>query len=174
MAIPLLQNNARGLNLGLAVIAFAGLGGALWLQHGMGQDPCPLCILQRYVWLKLGVFFAIAACFPRSRKVFGWMLGFATITGLFGVAVAVRQWWVLNYPSATQCGRDAVEAFVNDLPMAHWLPSVFESRGFCTDVFPPMLGLSLPTWSLLGLLAYTLIAALLWWGAMPRQRSRFA
>lgn len=174
MAIPFLQHNARPLNILLAITAFASLGAALYLQHGLGQDPCPLCIVQRYAWIKLGALFAIAACFPRVRWVFGWSMGFAVMMATVGVAAAIKQLWGLAHPTNVQCGRDALETFLNSLPQAQLFPDVFQSRGFCSDVFPPILGLSLPTWSLIGLSAYLLIALALWVFGMPRKPSRFA
>jgi disulfide bond formation protein DsbB len=44
-----------------------------------------------------------------------------------------------------------LESKLNGLIFARWLPEVFEASGFCFDKYQPILGLDLPTWSLLGL-----------------------
>ncbi len=37
------------------------MGWALWLQYGLGLDPCPLCVFQRIALIATGVVFLIAA-----------------------------------------------------------------------------------------------------------------
>ena len=43
----------------LFLLAFLGclalLGGALYLEHGVGLDPCPLCIVQRIFVILFGL-----------------------------------------------------------------------------------------------------------------------
>ena len=38
------------------------------------------------------------------------------------------------------------------LPPANWLPQVFKVAGLCETPYPPLLGLTLPQWSLVGFL----------------------
>ena len=40
----------------LAVISLGLVGGALYLQFVKGEDPCPLCIIQRYFFVLIAVF----------------------------------------------------------------------------------------------------------------------
>ena len=40
----------------LAVISLGLVGGALYLQFVKGEDPCPLCIIQRYFFVMISVF----------------------------------------------------------------------------------------------------------------------
>lgn len=52
--------NRRTVNL-LGFAICAGLMGyALYLQHYVGLDPCPLCVLQRMAVIGLGVLFLLA------------------------------------------------------------------------------------------------------------------
>ena len=37
------------------------MGYALYAQHGLGLEPCPLCIFQRVGVIALGVVFLVAA-----------------------------------------------------------------------------------------------------------------
>ncbi len=46
------------------------------------------------------------------------------------------------------CGFDALQPVVDSLPPAHWLPGVFKVAGLCETAYPPILGLTLPMWSL--------------------------
>ena len=45
---------------GVGIIA-ALMGYALYAQHIMGLEACPLCIIQRMIIITLGLVFAVAA-----------------------------------------------------------------------------------------------------------------
>ena len=54
----------------LGLVCLGLLGGALYLQYVKHEDPCTLCIIQRYLFL------AIAICaFAGAAAVFGLMAG---------------------------------------------------------------------------------------------------
>src|SRR5260364_362002 len=46
----------------------------------------------------------------------------------------------------------SLRPIVDHFPLAHLWPSAFKVAGFCETVYPPILGLSLPAWSLVALL----------------------
>lgn len=126
------------------------VGVALYMQHNKGLQPCTMCIIQRYafVWIGLCALFALFMPFRMARVLFS----LAGIIGAIGGAVAaVRNLWVMSHPDVL-CGRDPIELFLNGLPTAQWFPKVFMSLGLCSDPIPPLLGLALPGWSLLGLI----------------------
>lgn len=135
------------LRLGSLLIALGGICTALYLQHYYAYTPCALCILQRYIYL--GVLLALlTSLFP---KCYTFMLKIIVMPlSLIGIGIASYHIWVLHHPAVT-CGRDILESKLNGLIFARWLPEVFEASGFCFDKYQPILGLDLPTWSLLGL-----------------------
>lgn len=148
----------RLLLLLLACTSTAIVGAALTLQHYERLAPCPLCILQRYGFLWMGLFaFVAAALGPGSGARV--MAGVGALGGFAGFAVAVKHVWVLYHP-AISCGIDPVENFVNALPMAHWLPSVFYANGDCSAELPDILGLQIPVWSMLWLFTLATCLAL--------------
>ena len=60
-----------------ALVCAALMGWALWLQYGLGLDPCPLCIFQRVAVIATGIVFLIAAIHnPRG----GWPAVYAFFT----------------------------------------------------------------------------------------------
>ena len=123
---------------------------ALYMQHGKGLQPCTMCIIQRYafIWIGLCALFALVLPFRPTRI----LLSVMGIIGAVGGAVAAgRNLWVMYHPEIL-CGRDPVELFLNGLPTAQWLPKVFMALGLCSDPIPPLFGLALPTWSLIGLI----------------------
>jgi disulfide bond formation protein DsbB len=52
---------ARSAYAAIAVVSFGLISVGLVLQHGMDLQPCPLCILQRFAYLAVGLFAATAA-----------------------------------------------------------------------------------------------------------------
>lgn len=136
------------LHLSSLLIIAGGVGIALYLQHyyAIAYSPCALCILQRYVYF--GIFFALL--FALIPKSYSFVLKFIVIPlSLVGAGLAAYHIWILNHPSVT-CGREMLEEELNSLALAQWLPQVFEASGFCFEKKQPILGLSLPVWSLLG------------------------
>ena len=150
-------------NLLVVLGATVALTAALYMQHVKGLQPCTMCIIQRYAFLVVGLAAILALVVP--FRAIRW---FSVPIGLLGAAVgiiaAIRNLWVLSHPEIL-CGRDPIELFLNGLPTAHWFPKVFVALGLCSDPIPPLLGLPLPVWSLIGL---ALLAALLLWSLRRR------
>ncbi len=141
----------------LAVVSLALIGGALYLQVFQHEDPCPLCILQRYAYLLIAVF-ALAGAAARGWRGVRIAEVLILLASLGGLVTAARHVWVQAKP-AFGCGFDALEPVVDSLPLAKILPSVFKVSGLCETLYPPIFGLLLPQWALLGfVLIFVLIA----------------
>lgn len=145
---------SRGLYAGVLLLSIVALGVAYYLQTYQSLQPCPLCILQRFGFIWLGLWAFLGLMFGRLGRV-GHLL--AGLGGLAAVAVAGYHNWVLMNPSVSCVFDDPHQNFVNSLPTAHWLPSFFQASGSCSAELPPILGLSIPMWSLIGLTILTLV-----------------
>lgn len=138
--------------------AIAALGVALFMQHGQGLQPCTLCIIQRYAFIWVGLCALLAMMMPfRLGRLLASIAGMLGALG--GIAAAIRNLWVMAHPEIL-CGRDPVEIFLNGLPPARWLPEVFVASGLCSSPIPPLFGLALPAWSLIGLLSLAVLLLL--------------
>ena len=130
----------------LAFVCLALVGGALYLQFYQGEDPCPLCIIQRY-------FFVLIADVRVSRRRAARLARRAVLevlvalSALGGIVAAARHVYIQAHPGFS-CGFDTLQPIVDSLPPARWLPQVFKVAGLCETPYPPILGLSLPQWSL--------------------------
>ncbi|MGI4812680.1 MAG: disulfide bond formation protein B [Janthinobacterium lividum] len=140
----------RALLVLLAILSLALVAGALYLQYFRGEDPCPLCILQRYGYI-LAAIFALAGAVTRRRGPLGLAKGLVVLAGIGGAIAAGRHLYVLSRPMFS-CGFDVLQPIVDGLPPAKILPGVFKVAGLCETPYPPLLGLSLPAWSLIGFL----------------------
>lgn len=145
----------------IALVSFALLGYALYLQHVEQLQPCPLCVLQRFAFLGIGLFSLMAALGSATRSLWH---GLGMLSGIGGIAVAGYHVWLLFNPKMT-CGIDPMQNWINDLPTARVLPQVFKSDGLCSLPLPPIFGISIPGWSLIWLVVLTLMLI----GAMVRR-----
>ena len=130
-------------------LACAGLiGFALYLQHSLGLEPCPMCILQRYAFIVVGVI-ALAAAIHNpallGRRIYSALLAIMAATG---GGVAIRHVNLEhNPPKIFDCGAD-VGFVLESFPLTEALPMIFRGTGDCTKVPWRFLSLSIAEWSL--------------------------
>lgn len=138
---------------------------ALFVQYGLQEEPCPLCILQRVAVITTGLFFLLAwAINPSSqalRRVFGALIVLAAVAGM---GVAARHIYVINAPagSVAECGA-SLDYMMDVLPWHEVLGKVLSGSGECAKVSWRFLGLSMPTWVLANLLGLAGIGILANW-----------
>lgn len=136
--------HTRSLLLSIAIGAFGLIAVALYLQHGLDMLPCPLCVIQRYLFIAVGVL-ALIGAYTSKPKLFA---GLGLLAALGGAATAGKHLWVLAHPGLS-CGIDPMETFLNKIPTATYLPFLFQADGLCEDALAPWFGLSIPQWSFL-------------------------
>ena len=137
------------------------IGFAFYLQHYQDVLPCPLCVVQRYAYIAIAVFCLFGRYTPFIRRA----SFFSLLIAVGGAFAASMQLWAMKNPSV-QCGRDPLEATMNSLLPARWLPSVFKSEGYCGEVLDRILGLTPPEWSL----AWFMLFAFIFFIIMLRRR----
>ena len=125
-----------------ACVAMLAFG--LYLQHVVGLEPCPMCIVQRYALVLVAVFTGLA----RSSK--GWWMSFGVLALLmsgFGVFVAARQSWLQWYPPEfATCGRDFY-GMIEHYSFSRSIPMIFQGSGDCAAIDWTFLGGSIANWS---------------------------
>ncbi|MEX3629016.1 MAG: disulfide bond formation protein B [Burkholderia sp.] len=162
-----LRRERRLLTL-LGVVCVALLAGALYLQFVKGEDPCPLCIIQRY-FFALIVIFSFLGTGLRSWRSLAVIELLIVIAALAGAGTALHHLQIQLHPGF-RCGFDTLQPIVDSLPPAHWLPSVFKVVGLCETAYPPILGILLPGWAAIGFVVILLAVA----GSLVRNRRRIA
>ena len=144
--------NKRLLNLA-GFLACAGMMGfALYAQHVLLLDPCPLCVFQRIATIALGLVFLAAAIHNPGQlgsRVYGALV---FVTAGFGVAVATWHVRLQNMPAdeVPGCG-PGFEYIMDNFALFDALSMIFKGSGECADVVWRMLGLSMPSWVIIGL-----------------------
>lgn len=133
------------------------LGFGLYLQHGVGLEPCPMCIVQRYALVLIAILSGLtAATGIKSIQLGGAVL--ILVTSGFGAFVAARQSWLQWYPpEVVSCGRDFY-GMIETFPLQRAVPMIFKGGGDCTRVDWTFLGGSIANWSFVCFVAIALIS----------------
>jgi disulfide bond formation protein DsbB len=174
MLTDLLQS-ARKEPVSFAALAVAGLGGATILgawsfQYGLGLQPCPLCLEQRYAYyfaIPLALMVALGVSVGASRKVLIAALAVIAVGMLWNAGLGAYhagvEWKFWAGPQ--DCG-----GALSDLGTAGGLLKRLESIRVvrCDEIPWSFLGLSLAGYNVLISLALAAIAA---WGALAAYRT---
>ena len=135
-------------------------GVALYMQHVMHLEPCPLCAVQRVFVIVLALVMASAAIHnPRGmgRRAYG---ASVAVIALLGAAVAARHVYLQNLPAdrVPECG-PGLEYILDAFPIAEALALILKGSGECAEVQWTFLGLTIPGWTLIAFLGIAGIGA---------------
>ncbi|MCX7240462.1 MAG: disulfide bond formation protein B [Burkholderiales bacterium] len=148
--------------VGIALVCVALLAYGQYLQHVVGLNPCPMCIVQRYAMILVAVFAALAGAMGKR----GWHIGAGLIAvgwALGGAYVAARQSWLQWYPpEVVSCGRD-LYGMIETFPLQRAIPMIFKGSGDCTAIDWTFLGGTIANWSFLWFCAMALVALTTLW-----------
>ncbi len=129
----------------------------MYLQHVVGLVPCPMCIVQRYVMVLMGLVALVGVLFP-CRKATLWVGGGLLLLATGGAYVAARQTWLQWYPPEfASCGRDFY-GMIETFPLQRAIPMIFKGSGDCTKVDWTFLGGSIANWSFVAFVGLGLLA----------------
>jgi len=144
--------SSRQILFAISSICFALIAVALYLQHLHDMLPCPLCVIQRYLFLAIGVATLVAAISGKVRE--GTIL--ALLAALGGLYTVGKHLYVIANPGFS-CGIDPMETFLNKIPTAEYLPWLFRADGLCAGATDSLLGLAIPQWSAVWFVVVTLL-----------------
>ncbi len=146
----LILPSRRRLAYALGFVVCAGLmAWALYLQHGLGLDPCPLCSVQRIAVIAMGVVFLVAAIHNPGRAGAALYAGLTILIGAFGAAIAMRHVWIQAQPkgSIAACGM-GLDYMLETLPFTEVVQRVLGGSGECAEEGWKFLQLAIPSWTL--------------------------
>ncbi len=144
----------------LACVLMLAFG--LYLQHVVGLEPCPMCIVQRYALMLVAIFSGLAALF-RQRGLQRTGTALALLSAIGGAYTAAAQSWLQwNPPEVVSCGRD-LYGMIETFPLKRALPMIFRGGGDCSKIDWSLFGLTLANWSFVAfaVLSVLLLALLL-------------
>ncbi len=143
------------------------IGFALYLQYVKHEDPCPLCMVQRVIFIAMLVLFLIAATHGPKRtgeRIYAVLI---SLFAMLGIAVAGRHIWIQHLPKdqVPACG-PGLDYMLETMPMSNVLKSLMHGSGECAEKGWTFLALNIPEWSLLCYLA------LGFWGVLIAARGK--
>lgn len=140
-----------------ACVAMLAFG--MYLQHVVGLEPCPMCIVQRYALIGVAVLAGLASLGGKK----GWWKSWGVLTlamAGFGAFTAARQSWLQWFPpEMATCGRDFY-GMIENYPISRSIPMIFRGSGDCTAVDWTFLGGSIANWSFMCFTAFALVLLL--------------
>ena len=148
----------------LACVLMLAFG--LYLQHVVGLEPCPMCIVQRYALVLVALFTGLAGVFRNvGLRVAGGVL--ALIAAVGGAYTAASQSWLQWYPpEVVSCGRD-LYGMIETFPLKRALPMIFRGGGDCSKVDWTLFGLTLANWSFVAFAVLTTMLLVLLFRRRP-------
>lgn len=134
---------------------------AYYEQYVEFLDPCPLCLVQRFIILIIGLLYFVTFIYPPQyigRKIFAFII---IMVSLLGSAVSARHVWLQSLPAdeVPACG-PGLSFMLDNFPLTSVLKDLFTGSGECAEITWRFLGLTMPMWTLLcfiGFILYTLI-----------------
>lgn len=144
---------SRSVLFSVAAASFGMIAVAMYLQHVMDLLPCPLCVIQRYLFIAIGIA-ALIGAFSRKPKLGA---GLGLLAALGGIGVGAKHLYVLAHPGLS-CGIDPMETLLNKIPTATFLPWVFQADGLCENATEGLFGLSIPQWAVVWFGLFALVS----------------
>ncbi len=152
--------NVRQTLLLVCLVSVGLLAYGLYLQHVVGLEPCPMCIVQRYALVLVALVAGLTALAAR-RGVHVTGVVLMVLGAGFGAFVAARQSWLQWYPpEVVSCGRDFY-GMIENFPLQRAIPMIFKGGGDCSKVDWTFLGASIANWSFLCFLAVIAVSFVL-------------
>lgn len=127
---------------------------ALYAEHRLLLEPCPLCVFQRVAVIVLGALFLLAALHNptgRGRVAYAFLTG---LTAASGAGIAAWHLRLQNLPpeQVPSCG-PGFDYIIDSFPLSEALRLIFTGSGECATIDWSFLGLSMPAWVLIALIA---------------------
>jgi disulfide bond formation protein DsbB len=149
----------------VGVVTVAGLYGfGLYLQYVLHLQPCPLCMIQRVIFIGIGVLFLIAALHNAKQigaKVYSVLI---VLTALAGIAVAARHIWIQHLPKdqVPGCG-PGLDYMLKYFPLSEVWHELIHGSGDCAEKGWTFLTLGIPEWALVWYVLLAIFAVMVGW-----------
>lgn len=137
--------NYRNIHLTGFIACLIILGSAYFIQYFFHQEPCSLCLLQRYAFWVLSLILLIAGLHnPKNhwtRYSYGTAALLFVVLGLF---FSLRQVWIQNLPEGNLPNCTAgLDRLLQYLPLFEAVKTVITGGGECAHTNFKILGLTL-------------------------------
>ena len=161
--LDVFDRRPRAVLAALAVLCISLLAFGMYLQHVVGLEPCPMCIVQRYAMVLVALVALVGAALPSQRVAAGFAAVGVVLMAGFGAFVAARQSFLQWYPPPeASCGRDFY-GMIETFPLQRVVPMIFKGSGDCSAIDWTFLTLTIANWSFLNFCLVAAVGLVLAW-----------
>ncbi|WP_088156506.1 disulfide bond formation protein B [Achromobacter xylosoxidans] len=129
----------------IALFCFGAVGLALVSQHVFDMPPCAWCVMQRLIYLVIGVI-ALIGGFGGGRALTRLCGALTALLSLSGIAAAWYQYSVAA--NMLSCDQTFADRFMTGIGLESAVPWLFGIYATCMDAKVPVLGIEYALWSL--------------------------
>ncbi|KGD98398.1 disulfide bond formation protein DsbB [Achromobacter sp. RTa] len=129
----------------IALFCFGAVGIALVSQHVFDMPPCAWCVMQRLIYLVIGVV-ALVGGFGGGRALTRVCGGLAALLSVCGVVAAWYQYSVAA--KMLSCDQTFADRFMTGIGLDGGVPWLFGIYATCMDAMVSVLGIEYALWSL--------------------------
>lgn len=140
----LVEGRSRQWLAAMALACAVSVGAALVAQHGFDMRPCPWCILQRLIFVAIGLL-ALVGAVARPRAAGGAVAAVTLLLALAAAAAGLYQHFVAA--RSTSCNLTLADRIVSGLRLDLALPDIFGVTASCADAAVDVLGIPFEFWS---------------------------
>ena len=138
------MTRARGL-LAIAALCFGAVGVALVTQHGFDMQPCPWCVLQRLIFVIIGIVALLGLAW---RSMLAQRVTLFVMLLLCGSGIAASLWQHFVAKASASCNLTLADRIVSGLRLDALLPDVFQATASCAEAAVDLVGVPYEFWSL--------------------------
>jgi protein dithiol:quinone oxidoreductase len=131
--------------IAIAALCFAAVGAALVTQHVYDMQPCPWCVLQRLVFIVIGVVALLGLVW---RSALGHRVVPFVLLLVSGSGIAAALWQHFVAAASASCNLTLADRIVSGLRLDSLLPSIFQATASCAEAAVDLWGLPYEFWSL--------------------------
>lgn len=131
---------------------------AMFIEPFASMDPCPMCMMQRAIFIAVGVVAIIAAIHNPEKIGASIYASLVTLISIGGAAVAGRQIWLQHLPEdqVPACG-PGIDYMLEVFPLLEVIEMSLRGTGDCAKVQWTFMNISIPGWSLIAFIAFAII-----------------
>jgi disulfide bond formation protein DsbB len=153
----------------IGVLSLAAVGVAAIAQYLFDMQPCPWCVLQRLIYLVVGVLALLAALL--SGAVRRAAIGLALLGAVSGIGSAL--WQQLRAVNENSCDLSLAERIISWLQLDRLVPQLFVAYASCADAAVSVLHVPFAVWSCALFVVLALLLLWTWRAAGRPSRSRY-
>lgn len=140
------------------VLALGAVALALVTQHRWDMQPCPWCVLQRLIFVLVGLAAGLGLLWPSRAGAWTAVLAISVLSAL-GAAAALWQHFVAA--ASDSCNLTVADRIVSGIGVDVLWPAVFAPYASCADAAAKLLGVPYEFYSLTLFIGLAGVAALL-------------